>query len=641
MVVRLDRAPGVTFPWSPLYANANVMPEPQPRTMLDHALSYARFGFYVFPCHDVVADRCSCGHACSSPGKHPRVAHGLHESTRDEGLIRSWWTNAPNANIAVDCGKSGIVVVDVDVKKGAQGRASIAWVVNRFEGFRLTLASGTPTGGLHYFFVGRTGTDHGKRIGAGVDIQSTGAYVLLPPSVAYSQYDTNKNPVSGTQAPYHWLNNFALQPYPIIEEQQGYDFRPATSSVVESEARAKIPYGEHRNALLRLAFNLRRVLGHDVPTTVGMLKSYIASGTLDNYDSHHPFTDRDLEGMVRALPPNTAPPLESNPSSLFDVLQSGDQILKEQTPERQVIIDNFVLRGEFHVMYGPPGAKKTTMITYLLAMISRLGLDVCVFISEDQPKDFLLKYLAAGGVRERFYHADTSKLRGDFLLPKHKAFLEDMIKRKPWGCIYFDSINDYKDFGSRLHAGDQAREMYKPLQELAQKYNTAIFATLHTNAAGRLEGSVQTIAKARVVARVDPPPDFDLNEEGYDFSGASSMTAIVTVEKYSRGVARKKFNFYFDTFEAINPDTGVPEYEIQENGARAVKELLYCTGYERNETIPTPITGRPRIMEPDLLRERIAGILAATPNRSSRSILEEVRGNREHVFKIVRELKQK
>jgi hypothetical protein len=612
------------------------MPEPAPQTLLDHALAYARFGFFIFPTHDVLGGRCSCGHACSSPGKHPRTAHGLLESTRDEGTIRAWWGAWPSANIAVDCGKSGIVVVDVDVKKGAQGRASIAWVVERYTGFRSTLVAGSPSGGLHYYFSGRTGTSH-SRLRPGLDVQSTGAYVLLPPSVAFSRYDEARNPIPGSQAPYHWINNFSIQAFPITEES-GYDF--SAPAAAETQARSAIPYGEHRNALLRLAFSSRRVLGLDAKTTVGLLKNFIASGALENYDPKHPFTDRDLEGMVRSLAPHVAQSDVPASVNVVGAMVDADAVLAENTVPRQVVIPGLVQRGELHVFYGADGTKKTTIAAYLLALISRQGRDVGVFMSEDQPRDFLLKFLQAGGDQSRFFYFDARRFQGDFLLPKHKAYLEQLVQSRSWGCIYFDSINDYKSMDGRLNAADEARSMFGPLQQLAQTYDVTVLCTLHTNARDVLEGSRQIRAKARVVAHVENPK-VDTNEDGYDFSRTfdANLAAMVTTDKFSRGVSRQTFNFYFDIFPAVHPKTGEADIEIQPDGTRTVKELIVCTGHEVISTVAARPVGRPRAVEEDVLREQIAGLLAATPNISSNAVAKHVKGDRNAIMRIVKELR--
>jgi len=86
------------------------------------ALAYAaRLNWKVFPCYSVGENRvCSCGDmACNSPGKHPRAENGFKAATTDEGIIRQWWTQGPDANIGVATGAaSGFDVLDVDPRHG-------------------------------------------------------------------------------------------------------------------------------------------------------------------------------------------------------------------------------------------------------------------------------------------------------------------------------------------------------------------------------------------------------------------------------------------------------------------------------------------------------------------------------------------
>src|SRR6516225_2394365 len=96
--------------------------------VLTAILNYACHGFFVFPCYEITPDGdCACprwhrnrgpdGH-CRRPGKHPRTRHGLKDATTDPAVIRAWWAEWPHANGAIDCGRSGLFVVDVDPRNG-------------------------------------------------------------------------------------------------------------------------------------------------------------------------------------------------------------------------------------------------------------------------------------------------------------------------------------------------------------------------------------------------------------------------------------------------------------------------------------------------------------------------------------------
>ena len=66
--------------------------------MLHAALWYAELGYPVFPC---------------APGrKTPLTEHGLLEATTDAEQVTAWWTQHPDANVAIRT--DGLVVIDID-----------------------------------------------------------------------------------------------------------------------------------------------------------------------------------------------------------------------------------------------------------------------------------------------------------------------------------------------------------------------------------------------------------------------------------------------------------------------------------------------------------------------------------------------
>src|SRR5229473_952858 len=91
---------------------------------LAYAIAYSRYGYSVFPCHEIESDgECSCGKLdCSSAGKHPRITDWQHLATTEEGQIRAWWGEWSGANIGVACGAGGnLLALDVDMKHGHDG----------------------------------------------------------------------------------------------------------------------------------------------------------------------------------------------------------------------------------------------------------------------------------------------------------------------------------------------------------------------------------------------------------------------------------------------------------------------------------------------------------------------------------------
>jgi hypothetical protein len=128
------------------------------------AIEYAERGWHVFP----LVPR----------GKRPLTRHGLHDASRDPGLVAAWWAETPSANIGIDCGRSYLEVVDLDGEEAAQAWAALA---ARHGGHPQTLTARTRSG-WHLYFAGEGRSTTGK-LGPGIDSRGRGGYVVAPPSV--------------------------------------------------------------------------------------------------------------------------------------------------------------------------------------------------------------------------------------------------------------------------------------------------------------------------------------------------------------------------------------------------------------------------------------------------------------------------
>lgn len=152
---------------------------------LDAALAYAARGWQAFPLQTVINGACTCarGAECGNPGKHPRVAGGVHSATTDEATIRAWWEQWPAANVGIATGAaSGLVVLDVDPRHG--GDTSLAILESQVGALPRTLVVRTGSGGLHIYFKApsRPVRNSASKLGAGLDIRAEGGYVVAPPS---------------------------------------------------------------------------------------------------------------------------------------------------------------------------------------------------------------------------------------------------------------------------------------------------------------------------------------------------------------------------------------------------------------------------------------------------------------------------
>lgn len=131
------------------------------------AAQYAAAGIPVFP---IV------------PGeKRPLTEHGLYDASTDVAKVRRWWTDWPEANIAMPTGTSTWDVLDIDTKHGQPGLESLRSLREARLAHGWSRVVATPTGGLHLYFAG-SDQRNSTITGAGVDFRSTGGYVLLPRS---------------------------------------------------------------------------------------------------------------------------------------------------------------------------------------------------------------------------------------------------------------------------------------------------------------------------------------------------------------------------------------------------------------------------------------------------------------------------
>lgn len=129
-----------------------------------------RIGQPVFPCH-----------SHGAKAKRPMTKNGLHDATLDKSKARDWWKRHGDASIGIPTGIR-YDVLDVDTKAGADGRVHLP----RLQ--RLGLLNGceyvvrTPSGGWHLYFPAAPGLTNKAHATLGLDVRSTGGYVLAPPS---------------------------------------------------------------------------------------------------------------------------------------------------------------------------------------------------------------------------------------------------------------------------------------------------------------------------------------------------------------------------------------------------------------------------------------------------------------------------
>jgi putative DNA primase/helicase len=121
---------------------------------------------------------------CVPNTKKPITSSGYKDASNDPDIVQQWWGRTPSANIGLPTGSTNnIVVVDVDVKNGADGLNSLQQLqddVGKFDTYTVV----TPSGGYHYYFK-HPGMPVKNRVNLrnGIDIRGDGGYVLAVGSV--------------------------------------------------------------------------------------------------------------------------------------------------------------------------------------------------------------------------------------------------------------------------------------------------------------------------------------------------------------------------------------------------------------------------------------------------------------------------
>ena len=134
--------------------------------MLEAALGYAHRGWPIFP--------------CKPREKTPLTRNGVLDATTNIETITGWWTDTPEANIGLDCGGAGFMVLDFDPGSSLEELEKNVGSIPK-----TSLRARTPRGGEHQFFSLATDelvSPSSSKLAPHIDVRSFHSYVLLAPS---------------------------------------------------------------------------------------------------------------------------------------------------------------------------------------------------------------------------------------------------------------------------------------------------------------------------------------------------------------------------------------------------------------------------------------------------------------------------
>lgn len=172
---------------------------------------------------------------------------GVHDATSDPDEIERRMKRRPEANIAAACGTvSGVLVLDVDVKEGQFGRASLARLQADYGPLPESWETLTPSGGSHLWFRQPIGVSLRNRVNLyvdhsngsrtrypGLDVRTTGGSVAIPPSRKHhGAYTWVRSPTTPLADPPAWLVKIIDPPYVPLAPS-----KPLRLSTTEKAAR--------------------------------------------------------------------------------------------------------------------------------------------------------------------------------------------------------------------------------------------------------------------------------------------------------------------------------------------------------------------------------------------------------------------
>jgi hypothetical protein len=482
------------------------------------ALELARRGYHVFPCRP--------------HGKEPLTKNGFHDATRDEGQILRWWDRWPDANIGVACGKSGIVVVDIDAKHGADPREIIDTL--SLENFPTVLTGEAPepsaelpnslegVRGAHVIFRGELPT--AKTTIAGVEIRGDGAYIVVPPSVHPSgvAYDGELPPVASLP----------------LAESVGVDLIPTTggSSVEVPEDDDVAEPGERHESLLawtRSRYTAKGVLGRAALDGMRGHNARVNKPPLDDAEVQRLW--RHLEGSRIAASEREKPQRDTVRAKREVILTPASAIRSERG--RWLWRERFPLRG-LTVVAGEKGLGKSLLTNaQTVAAITRGTLDGELF---GTPADVLIvtaeddwraqvkpRLMAHGADLARVHRVEVHDADGVSLLtlPDDVAALEAKIiglrdAGRIVAMLVVDPIGAFVSEAANTHADAPVRRILAPLAALADRQDVAVVAVMHLTKdeakrlISRVTGAGAFVNAARSYLAMVPDPDDPEGEQG-------------------------------------------------------------------------------------------------------------------------------
>lgn len=334
---------------------------------LEHALDLARRGFRLFP--------------LIRGGREPAIKGWPEKATTDEATLRAWFGDEVFAhNIGVATG-DGLVVLDVDRKKGKDGEVALQVLQAIHDDLPASLAVETPSGGWHMYFKSEreVGNNVGH-LGEGLDIRGYHGFVVGPGSDGeWGAYRTLLD-VPLAEAP-PWLLDLCETPIkrderidtPAVLELDTEGAKQRATAWLKNDAPLAVEGAGGNNTTYQTAARLRD-FGISEPVALDLLLEHW------NERCSPPWAPDDLAGVTGnayRYGTNrlgaTSPEAEFTPIAPSNPRRQAPPLLpytlKDVKPRRWVV-HPILAKGYVTVLIAPPGAGKSTITLSLAAAIA-------------------------------------------------------------------------------------------------------------------------------------------------------------------------------------------------------------------------------------------------------------------------------
>lgn len=296
--------------------------------------------------------------------------HWRQHSSNDLSQVLDWANQHPECNWAIDAGKSGLCILDIDNKKGKFGSLDLELLeAEQGEQIPVTFTVATPTGGEHYYYKGDSKNTAGK-LGEGIDTRGEGGFVVAPYSVTpEGSYEiTNEDALA--ELP-QWISSrigetLERDAKPSIYRDEPTDILDAVKFLI-SDAPESIEGNGGNNTAYTVACRVRD-FGISFDTASRLM--------LDHYNPRcqPEWSEKDLDGIVRnaynyaklaAGDASAKSAFEGFNPETGDVLEVINAASLVGLPEEEpgFLFEDFIPKNEVSLMIGDGGTGKSQLVT--------------------------------------------------------------------------------------------------------------------------------------------------------------------------------------------------------------------------------------------------------------------------------------